>query len=124
MRYKEFVAQQHGPDKEVQRFALWVADQLGLERMPAIHLDGEKQHADDHHTGSYDPNNGVMRVYTGRRNLIDILRTVAHELVHRVQDEQDRIENTYPGHPLEQEADAAAGYLVKIYGEQHPEIMQ
>jgi Zn-dependent peptidase ImmA (M78 family) len=67
-----------------------------------------------------------MWIYTGNRNLIDIMRTVAHELTHRKQHEDGRIngDQSYPGSPIEQEADAVAGYLMKLYGKENPEIVE
>jgi hypothetical protein len=66
-----------------------------------------------------------MWVYTGNRNLIDILRTVAHELTHRKQGLEGRIKGASPpGSKLEREADAQAGYLMKLYGAEHPEIVE
>ena len=41
------------------------------------------------------------------------------------QGEQGRIKGANPpGSPLEQEADAMAGYLMKLYGAEHPEIVE
>ena len=67
-----------------------------------------------------------MWIYTGNRNLIDIMRTVAHELAHRKQFEDDMVhgDQAYPGSPIEQQADAVAGYLMKLYGKEHPEIIE
>lgn len=112
------------PKSMVTEFAVWVAKRIGLSKLPEFEFSSTKPTDDFHNTGMYDPATNTLWVYTHKRNTIDIMRTVAHELVHRKQDEEGRIESTYPGHPLEQESDAAAGYLVKIYGKKHPEILQ
>ena len=66
-----------------------------------------------------------MWVYTGHRNFVDILRTIAHELIHRKQNQQHRIKRkSPPGSKLEREADSEAGMLMKLYARKHPEIIQ
>ena len=124
MRYEEI--KQRDPKQTVEHFVQFVARDLGLRDEPEIEFSAKKKNESDHNTGWYSPDTNTIWVYTGNRNLIDILRTVAHELRHRMQGQDDRIDSdgTYPGHPLEQEADAYAGYIVKVYGEKYPHIMQ
>jgi hypothetical protein len=65
-------------------------------------------------------------VYVNNRNLVDILRTVFHELVHVRQGELNMIEpgDSYPGSPIEAMADMLAGKYIKIYGEKNHNIFQ
>ena len=65
-------------------------------------------------------------VYAKNRNLVDILRTVFHEFVHVKQGIDGRIEpgSSYPGSPIEAEADMMAGKYIKIYGEKNHHIFQ
>jgi len=65
-----------------------------------------------------------VRVYTKERALQDIMRSVAHELVHHQQNERGELEGKISnvGGPIEDEANAVAGELLKKYGIQHPEI--
>jgi hypothetical protein len=65
-------------------------------------------------------------VYTANRNLVDILRTVFHELVHVRQGELNMIKpgDSYPGSPIEAMADMLAGKYIKIYGEKNRHIFQ
>ena len=76
--------------------------------------------------GYFDPNNNKIWVYCGNRNMGDILRTLAHELVHRKQDEDGRInyESGKTGSEIENEANAKAGILLRDFGKQHKEIYQ
>lgn len=129
MRAKEFVAESTFRDHESQLrdFVAWCVDQLGIEQaLPKIRFQDAKEGPDQHHTGYYNDGEDVMWIYTGNRNMIDIMRTVAHELTHRKQHEDNRVngDQAYPGSPIEQEADAAAGYLMKLYGKLHPEIIE
>jgi cytidyltransferase-like protein len=76
--------------------------------------------------GYFDPNSNKIWVYCGNRNMGDILRTLAHELVHRKQDEDGRInyESGKTGSDIENEANAKAGVLLRDFGKQHEEIYQ
>jgi cytidyltransferase-like protein len=76
--------------------------------------------------GYFDPNANKIWVYCGNRNMADILRTLAHELVHRKQDEDGRInyESGKTGSEIENEANAKAGILLRDFGKQHKEIYQ
>jgi hypothetical protein len=76
--------------------------------------------------GYFDPNANKIWVYCKNRNMADILRTLAHELVHRKQDEDGRIsyESGKTGSDIENEANAKAGILLRDFGKQHEEIYQ
>jgi 5'(3')-deoxyribonucleotidase len=113
-------------EAEIKNFINWVYDKENIKgSRPKIIFSNEKEGPDMHHTGWYRDSENLMWVYTGNRNLIDILRTVAHELVHRKQGIQGRIKGASPpGSKLEREADAQAGYLMKLYGAENPEIVE
>jgi cytidyltransferase-like protein len=76
--------------------------------------------------GYFSPNDNKIWVYCANRNMADILRTLAHELVHRKQDEDGRIsyESGKTGSDIENEANARAGVLLRDFGKQHEEIYQ
>jgi hypothetical protein len=114
-------------EEQILHFMQWCKHKLKLkQQLPNIEFSDKKDSEDMHHTGYYNDQEDKLWVYTGNRNLIDILRTVAHEFTHRKQGEQGRIESdqSYPGSPIEQEADAVAGYLMKLYGKEYPEIIE
>ena len=129
MRAQEFLTESTYADHEEQLrdFVAWCVKKLKIKQaLPKIRFQDEKEGPDQHRTGYYDDDEDVMWIYTGNRNLIDIMRTVAHELAHRKQHEDNRVKGnqSYPGSPIEQEADAVAGYLMKLYGKIHPEIIE
>jgi hypothetical protein len=129
MRAREFVTESTFRDHEAQLrdFVAWCVKELNIEQaLPKIRFQDKKEGPDQHHTGYYNDAEDVMWIYTGNRNLIDIMRTVAHELAHRKQYEDNRVngDQAYPGSPVEQEADAVAGYLMKLYGKANPEIIE
>jgi hypothetical protein len=91
----------------------------GIKTTGAYHYK-EKESGDEE--GSYD--DSVIRVLCFGRALVDILRTIAHELTHHKQNEDGDLvgANTSPTSPVEKEATEEAGRLVKEFGKTHPEI--
>lgn len=113
--------------EEVEKFTEWVSKKLKIKDVPKIMLSSDTKEAqDEHHTGRYIMGSDKIWVYAKNRNLVDILRTIAHELTHMRQDELGKIgpNDSYPGSPIEMEADAIAGALIKIYGEKNHHIFQ
>jgi hypothetical protein len=112
---------------EVEKFKDWASKKLHIKNPPKIDLSYDSEQAQKgHHTGMHVPNSGVVWVYAKNRNLVDILRTVFHELVHVRQEELNMIEpgSSYPGSPIEAMADMLAGKYIKIYGKQNRNIFQ
>lgn len=123
---KEGVEDQHDM---INKFTKWACEILKIKDCPKIHFSHDVEQASvGHHTGRYNPGTKELWVYMGpkkkTRLTIDILRTVFHELTHVKQHEMDRIkpDSSYPGSPIEREADMMAGKYMKIYGKDHPEI--
>ena len=111
----------------VQQFLAWTSKKLNLETTPKIEFSYDSEEAQEgHHTGRHNPETGEVWVYCANRNLVDILRTVFHELTHVRQGELNMIKpgDSYPGSPIEAEADVMAGKYIKIFGKAHPEIFQ
>ena len=115
--------------QKIKNFINWTAKKLHCERpLPKIVLSRNTKEAQaGHHTGRHTegPNKEIW-VYIGNRNLIDIFRTIFHELVHERQSQLNMIRpgSSYPGSPIEAMADMLAGKYIKIYGEEHPDIFQ
>lgn len=113
--------------QEVDKFCAWASKRLHLKSMPKVELSMDTEEAQtNHHTGSHHMGGDTIWVYVNNRNLVDILRTVFHELVHVRQDELGMIKpgDSYPGSPIEAMADMLAGKYIKIYGEQNHHIFQ
>ena len=112
---------------EVAKAVEWMCKKLGVTQIPAIELSMDTDEAQgNHHTGGHVPGSGKIWVYAKNRNLVDLLRTVFHELVHVKQHELDMIEpdSSYPGSPIEAQADMIAGAAIKIYGKRNPHIFE
>jgi hypothetical protein len=112
---------------EVDKFCDWACETLYIKNKPEIELSMDTEEAqNNHHTGGHQMGSSKIWVYVNNRNLVDILRTVFHELVHVRQGELDMIKpgDSYPGSPIEAMADMLAGKYIKIYGERNHNIFQ
>ena len=112
---------------EVARATEWFCKQVGIKQPPVIELSMDHEEAQgNHHTGGHVPGSGKIWVYAKNRNLVDLLRTTFHELVHVRQHELDMIkpDSSYPGSPIEAMADMVAGKFIKIYGKDNKHIFQ
>ena len=112
---------------EVDKFAEWASKVVNLQKSVKIELSMDTEEAQtNHHTGGHTMGSDTIWVYANNRNLVDILRTVFHELVHVRQGELDMIDagDSYPGSPIEAMADMLAGKYIKIYGKENNHIFQ
>ena len=112
----------------IGEFIKYAIKNLGIQNPPrSLSLSYDNAKAKEMKSfGYFDPNDNKIWVYVGNRNMGDILRTLAHELVHRKQDEDGRIsyESGETGSEIENEANAMAGVLLRDFGKQHEEIYQ
>lgn len=107
-------------------FVKFVKNELGLEKMPTIsiqnHRDGLKT------TANYDytKENKVIKVCSKNRALVDVMRSIAHELVHHKQFEEGRLDVKPPdiGGEIEDEANAKAGQYIKMFAKEDPSIYE
>jgi hypothetical protein len=117
-----------GPEDvaKIKHFIKWSYKALNMQKpYPKITISKNTEVAQKgHHTGVHKGND--IWVYVGNRNLIDIFRTIFHELTHHRQMQLNMIKDgdSYPGSPIEMLADMAAGKYIKFYGKEHPEIFQ
>jgi len=69
---------------------------------------------------AYDPVSKIVYVYVKNRGIADILRSIAHELIHHKQKQDGQLNDmtNIPdiGGPIEDQANAIAGRLVKKFG--------
>jgi len=101
-------------EETITDFVRFAARQLGLQQEPNIEFvdvrDGSMT------TAAYCPSDCSMKIYRGNRATFDICRSIAHEMVHQMQDENgDELDGT-TGSPCEDEANAVAGRLIRMYG--------
>jgi hypothetical protein len=74
--------------------------------------------------GTFDPNTNTISVAYKDRHIMDVLRTLAHELTHHKQREENRIkpDSGETGSAIENEANAQAGVLMRDFADQNAEL--
>jgi len=114
-------------DEEILKdFIDFCAKELKIDQLPVIKLRKDPQWSVVNKTfGRYINDKHLLEVAWGQRHIMDILRTVAHELTHRHQHERDG-DRMGPdagetGSPYENEANARAGILMRDYARLHPD---
>ena len=111
----------------IKDFVLCAKEQLGIDQLPKIKLITDQKFATTLRSfGSYKPETRELDVYIANRNAADILRTVAHELVHHRQNELGMLqpESGETGSPHENQANSLAGELLRHYGKQNELIYE
>lgn len=77
-------------------------------------------------TAYYNYVDKKLKVYVKDRAIIDVMRSVGHELVHHKQNLEDRLLNGEKdgadGSDIENEANAVAGVIIRKWGKKHPEL--
>ena len=74
--------------------------------------------------GGYAPGNEHITITVKNRHIMDVCRTLAHELVHYSQDLKNELEEDdagSTGSPQENEANARAAVIMRNWGKKHPE---
>jgi hypothetical protein len=108
---------------QLEKFAAFCVKKLGIENPPGIQLKRDPEWSRRNATfGRYVPETNAMILSVADRHPMDIMRTLAHELVHRNQDEHEPMPYHAgdTGSEWENEANAKAGVLMRSYGEQNP----
>jgi hypothetical protein len=112
-------------DSIVQDFIQHVTAELGIDPVPEIHLHTDPAWSEQNQSfGRYDPESHTLNVSMPNRHVMDVLRTVAHELVHCSQNQQhgqlpDDAGET--GSRWENDANARAGIIMRDWANSHPE---
>jgi hypothetical protein len=126
---KEDLAQKKSKAQTIGEFIKFATHRLELEKMPFnIQLVKDNEFATLYKSfGGYDPHSDNIYVYVTNRSLPDILRTLAHELVHLKQRQSGYIggvEDGATGSDVENEANAAAGILLRDFGKLNSHIYE
>jgi hypothetical protein len=110
----------------VQKFMDFVVDNLGIDGKINAILTNKKDGITT--TAVYQPYDSTIKIYIKNRAIVDVLRSLAHEMVHHKQNQRGELKNNPhagdDGSPQENEANAKAGELIRIFGRQNPEIYE
>ncbi len=113
----------------IGEFIKFAKQRLSLDRFPfKIRLVKDNSFATTFKSyGGYDPTTDEIFVYVSNRSMPDILRTLAHELVHLKQREVGTVgsyKDGQTGSDVENEANAAAGILLRDFGRRNGHIYE
>lgn len=109
--YLQYITEQN--QDTISDFVMFAKHQLGLRKMPKIDYLPVREGGMS--TACYIPSECRIKVLMGSRATFDICRSIAHEMVHQMQDENGEDLNGDTGSPHEDEANALAGRLVRMY---------
>jgi len=108
-----------------QKFLPLCMKVLGLTSLPRMqfhaHIHDDKQPT----FGRFVNETGTLEVALANRHPNDILRTIAHELQHYKQGQDNRLrhDSGTTGSPIENEAHAMAGIVMRHFNKQYPEYL-
>jgi hypothetical protein len=110
--------------KVLDKFVLFVKKQLELKTIPTIKIQNNREGLKTTANYDYTKENKIIKVCAMNRALVDVCRSIAHELVHHKQFEDGRLEVKPPdiGGEIEDEANAKAGQFIKMYSKEDPTI--
>lgn len=107
-------------------FVKFVKNELKIENMPRIQILNGRGELKTTANYDYRKPEKIMKINGRNRATIDIMRSLSHELTHHKQYEEGRITDSEKdgaaGSNIENEANAMAGYLIRIYGKKNPKI--
>lgn len=116
----------------VRDFCDFCQKKLNIKEMPEIKLVAIKE--ENMSTGAYIPTTNKILALVGSRAILDILRSIGHELTHRMQDETGILQNIPPqgdrkeddmsdiGVDFEDEANAKGGALLKEFSRKYKKV--
>jgi len=111
--------------KILHRFYVSCVDKLGLKNPPRLQLETTPDWSQQNGSfGQYEPETNTLMLATHGRHVLDILRTMAHEMTHRQQDEHEPLpaDAGATGSVWEDEANAMAGRIMRQWAEEQPEM--
>ena len=108
----------------VKAFAEFCSRQLSLDQTPALRIKRDPAWSERNGTfGQYNPDANTITLSTAGRHPVDIMRTLAHELVHSRQNNTDALPAGAgaTGSKWEDQANAVAGQIMRAFAKKHPE---
>ena len=109
--------------KLLGEFIVFCEKMLPVNGGYAIKIVGRREPHGISTTAAYLIGGNECRIYAKNRALVDVLRSIAHEMTHMMQDEQGLITGPVQdaGGFHEDQANAKAGELIKLFAKSSPE---
>lgn len=119
--FKNFVCLYESKDT-ISNFINFCNDSLSIKQPCRVEFVDEPD--EQMTTGCFNPMNRDIKVVSGKRALVDVLRSIAHELVHAKQHEDGRLEpdSGDDGSPIENEANSLAGVIMRRFQRDNRDI--
>ena len=112
--------------KILHDFVRFAAKDLELESLPEFDFRFDTKRSVEHKSfGGYQPGGEHITITVKNRHVMDVCRTLAHELVHYSQDLKSELEDDdagATGSPQENEANARAAVIMRNWGKLHPNL--
>jgi Zn-dependent peptidase ImmA (M78 family) len=101
-------------------------EHLELKKLPKIKLLGDVETDHLPSFGKFSNDDRTVHLGIKNRHPNDILRTLAHEMVHYAQGEHGQLEadSWQTGSPEEDQANAEAGVIMREFNQQFPQYME
>lgn len=117
----------HGnnPASTLVDFIKFSCEELGLHSIPKINLLSKPVSNSPYNSfAAYRPGAAEIMLYASHRHILDVLRSLCHEMVHYRQDLAGELQSGSgtTGSDQENEANAVAGQIMRKYGKLHPEL--
>ncbi len=105
-------------------FIKFVKKELKIKNLPTIKIQNNRDGLKTTANYDYTKENKIIKVCSKNRALVDVLRSIAHELVHHKQWEDGRLNKRPPdvGGEIEDEANAKAGQFIKMFAKINDKI--
>jgi hypothetical protein len=111
--------------EKLDSFVKFVKEQLEIKTVPTIKIQNNRDGLKTTANYDYTKENKIIKVCSKGRALVDVMRSIAHEMVHHKQFEDGRLDGPQPpdiGGEIEDEANAKAGQYIKMYAKIDPTI--
>ena len=102
----------------LQRFLSVCRQELELEDLPAVYLVAQP----DMSGPAFGEFDGSIKIVSNGRHIMDVLRTLAHELVHWKQCQMGEGLDGADGSDTENQANAVAGIIMRRFGKLCPHL--
>ena len=113
------------PGDVLANFLKFVCAELGLKQLPRIEFIADLKHSDTEHPtfGYFDTETDQIKIGVSGRHPLDIMRTLAHELVHYRQRLSRQLDSASgdTGSAAENQANSQAGVLMRKFADQNPD---
>jgi hypothetical protein len=109
-----------------KKFLPLAMEVLEIDSLPKMDFEPEINTGSQPSFGMYANDDKILHVAILNRHPVDILRTVAHELVHYRQDIRNELndESGATGSPEENQAHELAGIVMRHFNKRYPEFLR